>query len=42
LSQLIARGAIKRGETTVLVLTGTGLKASETIGRLLELGTRQP
>ena len=42
LSQLIARGAIKRGETTVLVLTGTGLKASETIGRLLGLSARNP
>ncbi|MGH8634556.1 MAG: pyridoxal-phosphate dependent enzyme, partial [Burkholderiales bacterium] len=40
LSQLIARGAIKRGETTVLVLTGSGLKASETIGQLLKLGAR--
>jgi threonine synthase len=40
LSQLIARGAIGGGETTVLVLTGTGLKASETIGRLLKLGAR--
>jgi len=40
LSQLIARGAVKKGETTVLVLTGTGLKASETIGRLLNLNSR--
>ena len=40
LSQLISRGAIRRGETTVMVLTGTGLKASETIGRLLHLGAR--
>jgi threonine synthase len=40
LSQLIARGAVKKGETTVLVLTGTGLKASETIGRLLKLNAR--
>ncbi|MGH8650274.1 MAG: threonine synthase, partial [Burkholderiales bacterium] len=40
LSQLIARGAIKRSETTVLVLTGTGLKASESIGRLLRLAAR--
>ncbi len=40
LSQLIARGAVIKGETTVLVLTGSGLKASETIGRLLELGAR--
>jgi threonine synthase len=41
LSQLIARGAIKRSETTVLVLTGTGLKASEAIGRLLKLGAQR-
>ncbi len=40
LSQLIARGAVRRGETTVLVLTGSGLKASETIGKLLRLGAR--
>ena len=40
LSQLIARGAVKKGETTVLVLTGSGLKASETIGKLLKLGAR--
>jgi hypothetical protein len=31
---------IKRGETTVLVLTGTGLKASERIGQLLKVGAR--
>ena len=31
---------IKRGETTVLVLTGTGLKASERIGELLKVGAR--
>ena len=40
LSQLIARGAIRKGETAVLVLTGTGLKASETVGRLLGLKAR--
>jgi threonine synthase len=40
LSQLIARDAVKKGETTVLVLTGSGLKASETIGRLLGLKAR--
>jgi threonine synthase len=40
LSQLIARGAVKRGETTVLVLTGTGLKASESIGKILKLAAR--
>ena len=38
LSQLIARGAIRQGETTVLVLTGSGLKASGRIGELLKLG----
>jgi threonine synthase len=41
LSQLIARGVIRRGETTALVLTGTGLKAPEKIGQLLGLGARQ-
>jgi threonine synthase len=40
LSQLIARGAINKGENTVLVLTGSGLKASETIGILLKLASR--
>ena len=40
LSQLIARGAIRRDESTVLVLTGSGLKASETIGKLLKLHAR--
>jgi len=40
LSQLITRGAIGKGETTVLVLTGSGLKASESIGRLLKLSAR--
>jgi threonine synthase len=40
LSQLIARGAIRGNETTVLVLTGSGLKASETTGRLLGLAAR--
>jgi threonine synthase len=42
LSQLIARGAIRQGETTVLVLTGSGLKASESIGRLLGISARHP
>jgi threonine synthase len=41
LSQLIGRGVIKRDETTVLVLTGSGLKASEKIGELLKLGMRR-
>ena len=37
LTQLIATGAIKPDETNVLVLTGSGLKASERIGDLLHL-----
>jgi len=40
LTQLLATGAIRRDETTVLVLTGSGLKASERIGELL--GIRAP
>ncbi len=40
LTQLLASGAIKPHETTVLVLTGTGLKASEKIGQLLKLRAR--
>jgi threonine synthase len=40
LSQLIARGVIRGGEATVLVLTGSGLKASEKIGELLNVRTR--
>jgi threonine synthase len=40
LSQLIASGEIRRDETTVLVLTGSGLKASERIGQLLGLRAR--
>jgi threonine synthase len=35
LSHLLAAGAIRPDETTVLVLTGSGLKASERIGELL-------
>ena len=35
LTQLLATGQIKAGETTVMVLTGSGLKASERIGQLL-------
>ena len=42
LTQLLASGAITPHETTVLVLTGTGLKASEKIGQLLELRARDP
>jgi threonine synthase len=41
LTQLIASGAIKPNESTVLVLTGTGLKASEKIGQLLNVGARE-
>jgi threonine synthase len=41
LTQLIASGAVRRDEATVLVLTGTGLKASERIGELLNLHARE-
>ncbi len=34
-------GVIGRGETTVLVLTGSGLKASERIGKLPKLNARE-
>ena len=34
-------GVIRAGDTVVLVLTGTGLNASESIGRLLRLGARR-
>ena len=40
LTQLLANGAIKPSDSTVLVLTGTGLKASEKIGELLNLRAR--
>jgi threonine synthase len=40
LTKLLASGAIEPAETTVLVLTGSGLKASERIGQLLGLGAR--
>lgn len=40
LTQLLASGAIKPEERTVLVLTGTGLKAAEKIGDLLKVGAR--
>jgi threonine synthase len=40
LRQLLKDGAIAPAETTVLVLTGSGLKASEKIGQLLEVGAR--
>jgi threonine synthase len=41
LSRLQASGAIGPRETTVLVLTGSGLKASAAIGDLLKLGARR-
>lgn len=40
LSQLLRTGAVKPTERTVLVLTGSGLKASERIGNLLNLQAR--
>lgn len=40
LTQLLASGAIRRGEDTVVVLTGSGLKSSERIGQLLNLHPR--
>ena len=40
LTKLLESGAIKPDETTVLILTGTGLKASERIGELLNLRAR--
>ena len=41
LTRLVDTAAIAPGETTVLVLTGSGLKASERIGQLLELRARE-
>ena len=40
LTRLLASGVIRPQEYTVLVLTGSGLKASATIGALLKLGAR--
>jgi threonine synthase len=40
LTQLIASRTVKPNQTTVLVLTGSGLKASERIGELLQLRAR--
>jgi threonine synthase len=40
LSRLLASGAIRPHESTVLVLTGSGLKASAIIGDLLKLAPR--
>ena len=41
LTQLISRGVVRKGESVVLVLTGSGLKASETVGRLLGASARR-
>ena len=41
LRQLFKSGAIAPEQTTVLVLTGSGLKASEKIGQLLNVGARR-
>jgi threonine synthase len=41
LSQLVRQGRIAAAETTVLVLTGSGLKAGERIGELLGLAARR-
>ena len=40
LTQLLESGTLKHDQSTVLVLTGTGLKASEKIGELLKLKAR--
>ena len=40
LTQWLESGVIRRDETTVLVLTGSGLKSSERIGQLLNLQPR--
>ena len=40
LRQLLKTGAITPQQTTVLVLTGSGLKASQKIGELLKVGAR--
>lgn len=36
LSALLRQGAIGREETTVIVLTGSGLKATQRLGELIE------
>jgi threonine synthase len=41
LGRLLESGAIRPDETTVLVLTGSGLKASAAVGELLKLGPRR-
>jgi threonine synthase len=40
LRQLLRERVITREQSTVLLLTGSGLKASERIGELLHLGAR--
>ena len=40
LTRLLASGVIRPQEYTVLVLTGSGLKASAIVGELLKLGPR--
>jgi len=40
LTRLVASGLIKPRDTTVMVLTGSGLKASERIGELLQVRAR--
>jgi threonine synthase len=40
LTALMAASAIDQREATVLVLTGTGLKASEQVGQFLKVGAR--
>ncbi len=40
LTQLLASGAIRRDQETIVVLTGSGLKSSERIGELLKLQPR--
>jgi threonine synthase len=42
LTRLLASGVIRPQEHTVLVLTGSGLKASATVGDLLKLSPRPP
>jgi threonine synthase len=41
LTRLLSSGAIRPEDSTILVLTGSGLKASEYIGRLLGVGARR-
>jgi threonine synthase len=41
LRRLFADGTITRDQTTVLLLTGSGLKASEKIGELLGVSARR-